>query len=153
MLPGLDHERLVRFAARYVNRQDAEDVVQTAYLNILQRPAAAFRNEARYSTWAMSIVKHAAIDFYEHGAAEKRGRPLSLDSGYFDESELPIVESPHAAVALAEAIDRLSDENYRLVETYAQYGNVPEAARAAGLSRSVFQRRLAQAKAELKELL
>ncbi len=151
MLPGLDHNYLMRFAARYVPEQDAEDVVQTAYLNILQRPAAAFRNQSRYSTWALSIVKNAAIDAYRRANASHRSKPLSLDTDVFD--GLPTVDSPHEATALAEALDSLCDPDFEVIEAYISHGSWAEAAASLSLSRSTFHRRLALARTRLKELL
>ena len=53
--------RLVRYLARLVGAQDAEDLAQTALLKATEA-LADFRGDARFSTWVYRIATNAALE-------------------------------------------------------------------------------------------
>lgn len=68
---------LFNFALRQVRvRQAAEDVVQEAFVRVVQN-AADFKHEARFSTWLYTIARNLCIDHLRKGALRKHP---SLDS-------------------------------------------------------------------------
>jgi RNA polymerase sigma factor (sigma-70 family) len=58
-LPGIDHHRLVRAAARLLGASDAEDVVQDAYVRALEGPQRELNST---QAWLLTVVRHLAID-------------------------------------------------------------------------------------------
>jgi len=68
---------LFNFALRQIRaRQAAEDVVQEAFVRVVQN-AADFKHEARFSTWLYTIARNLCIDHLRKGALRKHP---SLDS-------------------------------------------------------------------------
>lgn len=76
---------LFNFALRQVRaRQTAEDVVQEAFVRVVQN-AADFKHEARFSTWLYTIARNLCIDHLRKGALRKHpsldARPSHDDGG------------------------------------------------------------------------
>ncbi len=62
---------LFNFALRQLRmRQTAEDVVQEAFVRVVQN-AADFKHEARFSTWLYTIARNLCIDHLRKGALRK----------------------------------------------------------------------------------
>jgi len=146
--------RFYRIAYRVLRNQgDAEDIVQTAFLKLWERPTLwhADRNTA-FTTWFYRIVVNLCLDYL------KKKRPLQLvdDTGIEDERE-------------AQEEIMLENEKQRLLET--QLAALPErqrtalnlcfyeglsnqeAANAMGLHLKALQALLMRAKVTLKERL
>ena len=65
-------------ASRFVRREDAEDLVQEAYLRALAN-SGRFRGEATPTTWIYRILVNACLDARRH--AQRRGMQVDLDEG------------------------------------------------------------------------
>ena len=68
--------RVYRLACRLVDRDDAPDVVQEAFLSVY-RNLASFRQESRFGTWLYRIVTNAAL---MHRRAQTRRPVESLEA-------------------------------------------------------------------------
>src|SRR5206468_7105908 len=105
------HRQAYTQAVRLVgDRQDAEDVVQEAYLRVF-RGLAGFRGDAQFETWLYRIVANAAINHLR-----RRGRFGDLLADPEDErlepAERPSAGPGNVAVdreALNRALEALPD--------------------------------------------
>jgi RNA polymerase sigma-70 factor, ECF subfamily len=60
-LYGTFHPRILRYLARLIGPDQAEDVAQEVFVKI-SRSLGEFRNEAQLSTWIYRIATNAALD-------------------------------------------------------------------------------------------
>jgi RNA polymerase sigma-70 factor (ECF subfamily) len=162
------HERRLYALAMNIVRQreDAEDVVQTAFLNALEH-LNDFREEASFATWITRIATYAALKVLR----KRKGLDIvSLDEATDEneEGEIPhpeyiadwrddpakIVEQRELKRILDEAIDAL-DEKYRLVFVLRDVEgmSVEETANALGISPANVKVRLLRARLALREKL
>ena len=67
-----NHARFLGFLERRVgSRQDAEDILQSAFVRGLER-GAALRDEESATAWFYRLLRNALVDHYRRRAAEKR---------------------------------------------------------------------------------
>jgi RNA polymerase sigma factor (sigma-70 family) len=142
LLPGINHSLLLRLATRMVGIDDAEDVVQNAYIRAL-RHAGQFREEARGQTWVYRIVQRCALD---HLRALRR-RPEAADNGFPSRTTAPV------RVTLAgeweRRLTKVSEHERSVLAAAAEYDTTAEAAGALGLSCSAFKSTLHRARRAL----
>lgn len=139
----------LRFAERMTGaRADAEDVLQSVFTRLWQNPAA-WRPDARFSTWLYRVVYNACID--QH----RRRRPAAeLDAAALvDPRPLPdeALLRDEAASGVKQALARLPDLQ-RAAVILSYYEGLPnqQAAEAMELSLTAFQQLLFRARQNLK---
>ena len=67
-----NHARFLAFLERRVgSREDAEDLLQSAFVRGLER-GAALRDEESATAWFYRLLRNALVDHYRRRAAEKR---------------------------------------------------------------------------------
>ena len=67
-----NHARFLGFLERRVgSREDAEDILQSAFVRGLER-GAALRDEESATAWFYRLLRNALVDHYRRRAAEKR---------------------------------------------------------------------------------
>jgi RNA polymerase sigma-70 factor (ECF subfamily) len=67
-----NHARFLAFLERRVgSREDAEDILQSAFVRGLER-GAALRDEESATAWFYRLLRNALVDHYRRRAAEKR---------------------------------------------------------------------------------
>jgi RNA polymerase sigma-70 factor (ECF subfamily) len=91
---------VVRVASRIVGSDDAEDVIQDAFLRAFHR-LDHFRGDAPFRAWLLRITHNAALD---HLA---RRRPEPVDPQAFDASQPSASRPPAEGLELRERIERL----------------------------------------------
>jgi RNA polymerase sigma-70 factor (ECF subfamily) len=133
-------------AARYVG-DDAEDVVQEAFLNAL-RYGGAFRGDATALTWLHRIVVNAALDHcrrrsrWDHARVQYPSRPAI--------TVMPSDESR----ALRAALRQLSSEQRRVFILYDVLGHTHvEIARRLAIPLGTSKSRLSEARKRLRQAL
>ena len=68
-----NHARFLAFLERRVaSREDAEDILQSAFVRGLER-GAALRDQESATAWFYRLLRNALVDHYRRRAAEKRG--------------------------------------------------------------------------------
>ncbi len=156
--------RLYGLALRICRRaEDAEDVVQTTFLNALEK-LDSFRGEAAFGTWLHRIAANTALKVLR----KRRGLPLAAPFGGADDEPLPepqvvarwqdnveqVVQRREFRRELDKALDEL-DEKYRLVFILRdiEQMNVKETAEQLGLTESNVKVRLMRARLMLRERL
>jgi RNA polymerase sigma-70 factor (ECF subfamily) len=140
------------------NRADAEDAVQTAFINAMQH-LGDFREEASFGTWMARIAANAALK------ALRRKRTVSLDADA-GETRRPdfvadwraepsrLLEQEETRKTLDAAIDSLP-EGQRLVFVLRDVTglSVAETAKELGISEGNVKVRLLRARLALREKL
>jgi RNA polymerase sigma-70 factor (ECF subfamily) len=133
-------------AARYVG-DEAEDVVQEAFLNAL-RYSSAFRGDASPLTWLHRIVVNAALDHcrrrsrWEHADVRRPRHPMITDARC-DE-----------ALAIRRALRQLSSEQRRIFVLYDVLGHTHvEIARRLAIPLGTSKSRLSEARKRLRRFI
>ncbi len=160
------YEKSLYFAAYSLlrNEQDAEDVVQEAVLKALKN-LHAFRAEAKFSTWLVTIALNEARGRLRHNRLiefESVDEVREEESGDFtpalisDWREVPsdALERKELGDLLRSAIERLP-EIYRevLLLRDVQEFNIAEAAGALGVTEGVVKTRLLRARLMMQKEL
>jgi RNA polymerase sigma-70 factor (ECF subfamily) len=140
------HRQLRAVAARYVG-DDAEDVVQDAFLRAL-RSRTAFRAEATPLTWLYRIVVNASLDHcrrrtrWDHIRSRHAHRPPMVDA------------TCDQSLAIRTALRALSSEQRRIFVLYDVLGHTHvEIARRLAIPLGTSKSRLSEARKRLRTAL
>lgn len=150
-----DRPKLLALASRFVSRDDAEDVVQDAFLSTL-RSREQFRGQAHPSTWLYRATVNAAL---MHLRTRRRRPTESLDDAQVERaSEVPGpdagVERTQAGRHLAAAVQVLKPLDRALFKLrFLDERSTEEAAEAVGLSVAAVKTRLSRARVVAREAL
>jgi RNA polymerase sigma-70 factor, ECF subfamily len=98
------NDAAVRFAARLVGPDDAEDVAQDAFLRAFHR-LARLGDPTMFRSWLLSIVHNAAVDVLRLRA--RRQRVEAAESGDEEVVSEPAVRTPARVLEDRERRDRL----------------------------------------------
>jgi RNA polymerase sigma-70 factor (ECF subfamily) len=158
---------LFNFALRQVRvRQTAEDVVQEAFVRVVQN-AADFKHEARFSTWLYTIARNLCIDHLRKGALRKHpsldSRPSTHDDGGPTLGEQTAdgranvereATSGELRARIADAVETLPDDQ-REVFLMREVGNLPfkEIADITGVPENTVKSRMRYALERLQAAL
>jgi len=141
--------RLRASASRFVGWDDAEDVVQDAFLRALACPGA-FRHEASRTTWMTRIVLNAAID----ETRRRKRRPRTAPSP--DLASLECGVMPHHSTRLelkaALAATRRSDREILVLAGLLGF-SYKETAQRLGLAVGTTKSRLYTARCRLRRTM
>ncbi len=143
------------FARRRAGRQEAEDIVQDAYLHLLQRGTAASLEHPR--SYLYQIAANLAVDFARK--AKVRLRHLQEESEFFCTSEGP--PSPEAAAGSALELRQLQAALSELPDLCREAFwlnrfeglSHTEIAQRLGVSARTIDRHMARAAAYLRQTL
>lgn len=105
------------------NKEFASDVLQTAYLKILEKQNT-FAGQSDFKTWAFTIIKNTAID-----ALRKEKKKLSVfksennlsDTEYETAAE-PGLDIKKRELLFAEAINKLSERQRQILQLVFYHG-------------------------------
>ena len=142
------YTRLRAAASRLVHWQDADDMVQDAFVRALQREAG-FRRDASPATWMHRIVVNTCLD-----ERRKRRRRHSLETE--SAPDVRLVESPRSPdrLTVRAALQRLSPADRRICLLYDVMGYTHvEIARALRIPIGTSKSRLALARRRLGRML
>lgn len=138
--------RLRAVAARYVG-DDAEDVVQDAFVKVL-RYGSAFRGDAAPLTWVSRIVVNASLDRcrrrtrWEHAHPRLAQRPATTAAAFED------------AFTIRNALRRLTRDQRRVFVLYHVLGYTHhEISRRLAIPTGTSKSRLADARRRLRQAL
>jgi RNA polymerase sigma-70 factor, ECF subfamily len=136
-------------ASRFVRREDADDLVQEAYLRALAR-GGGFRGDAAPTTWIYRILVNACLDARRHGQRwvqvafeDAHGRPRGRQSHRLADR-----------CALRAALDSLAATEREVCVLYDVMGYThPEIARRLGIPVGTSKGRLCTARRRLRRML
>ncbi len=144
------YRRLRNVASRFVSRDDAEDMVQEAYLRALAN-GERFRGHAAPNTWIYRILVNACLDVRRYH--QRRGVHIRLE----DSHVRPPRRHWHRLVerqALRAALATLEEPEREVCVMYDVMGYThPEIARQLGIPVGTSKGRLCTARRRLRRLL
>jgi RNA polymerase sigma-70 factor (ECF subfamily) len=154
MLPHLDAaHNLARWLLR--NEQDAQDVVQEAYLRAFKSFGGFHGSNGR--SWLLTIVRNTSYTLLKKNRAVDLTTTFDEEihgSGHDSVSPAAIVESSEDAALIREAMDELPAEFREILTLRHQEGlSYKEIADIAQIPPGTVMSRLARARAKLKEYL
>jgi RNA polymerase sigma-70 factor, ECF subfamily len=140
------------------NREDAEDQVQTSFLNAWKR-IGSFHLEAKFSTWMRTIVMNQSL---MHLRSKRRASLQPLDDGREDGSVMhPVDTRPGQEMTLGQRqlTDHLGEELRRLPPIFREVLNLrdlqelstEEVAARLGISEPAVKSRLSRARQLLRQ--
>jgi RNA polymerase sigma factor (sigma-70 family) len=148
-----NHRRFLDFlTARVGSREDAEEILQDAFVKGLQK-AEQIRDEESAVAWFYRLLRNAVIDYYRRRAAsqkalEAQAREAEVDSGLDAELERAVCECVNDLVPL------LKPEYSELIRRVDLCGaNVSSVADEIGISPGNARVRLHRARAALRDEL
>jgi RNA polymerase sigma-70 factor (ECF subfamily) len=154
MLVRRHSERFYHVAYRYTaHREEAEDIVQAAFLKLWERPGLwDGAGGAKFTTWFYRIVANLCLD------AAKRKKPLPYAEGFDPEDERERQDEEAVSSERRRALERelaALPERQRTALDLCFYEGVGnrEAADAMGVSLKALESLLMRAKAQLRERL
>jgi RNA polymerase sigma-70 factor (ECF subfamily) len=138
-------------ATRFVRREDAEDMVQEAYLRALAC-GDKFRGEATPSTWVYRILVNACLDLRRY--RQRRGAQVTLDEAHRRPRRLHHWHRLIDRHALRTALASLDSTEREVCVLYDVMGYThPEIARRLGIPVGTSKGRLCTARRRLRRLL
>jgi RNA polymerase sigma-70 factor (ECF subfamily) len=144
------YRQLRSVAARFVRGQDADDLVQEAYLRALTR-CDEFRGESAQTTWVYRILVNACLD--DRRYRQRRGVQVTLDEAH----TRPRTRRWHRLVdrhALRSALASLESTERDVCVMYDVMGYThPEISRRLGIPVGTSKGRLCTARRRLRRLL
>ncbi len=147
------HSRYYRIAYRFLlSREDAEDMVQEAFLKLWTGSARYdIKKKAKFTSWFTHIVVNQARDILRKRQRQK-AEPIEDNELSEAASQVFALEQRESRDAVAAALDALPDRQRMAVVLY-YYGDVPqqEAAKMMKLSVKGFESLLSRAKASLRQ--
>jgi RNA polymerase sigma factor (sigma-70 family) len=138
------------------DRTDAEDVLQTVYLKVLDG-RARFDGRSAFTTWLFGVIRRtAAEERRRHGRHSARLVSLAEDSGSLESGPHPDEAAQHAdhEVALIGALARLSARQREvLLLVFYHDRTIAEAAAIMGVGVGSARRHYARGKERLRAML
>jgi RNA polymerase sigma-70 factor, ECF subfamily len=151
--------RLQAFVARRVaNPADAEDIVQSAFLQ-MHRHVDGIRDAGRIQAWLYRVVRRGVADYYRSGHRRREvlsGSSIDIDAlgprpVEGDEDEAARRE---VAACLAPAVERLkSNDQEAIVLTEIKGLRLADAAQRVGVSLTGMKSRVQRARLRLREAM
>lgn len=137
------HGSLLRLAFSYVkNREDAEDIVQEAFIRLM-RSGESFSGQENVKAWLIRVAINLCKDMLRSPARSRRGE-LSED--------IPCESAEE--YGLLECIRRMKPEHAAVLYLYYYEGySVKETARILRISATAVSTRLSRARVQLKKTL
>jgi RNA polymerase sigma factor (sigma-70 family) len=136
-------------------REDAEEVLQTAYVKVLEG-RARFGGESSFRTWLFGVVRHTATE-----QARRRWLRDALLLQWFAREPAPPPFEPDAGVASSErsrelrlALDALPQRQREVLHlVFYQEMTVEEAARAMNVSLGTARTHFERGKSRLRQMV
>jgi len=117
-LLGLEHTKIHQYARQRVGAQEADDMVQEAYLHLLQRNKNSVIHEPQ--TFLFRIIANLSIDAWRK--RKRRGDDVSIPDCSVDFDNLP---------CLAPSVEELIDNKLRFQDFLKALDELPELQRHA----------------------
>ncbi|EAY24306.1 RNA polymerase sigma factor [Microscilla marina] len=119
------------------NREEAEDLLQSSYLKILEEKAKYRQQKAQFKTWLFTIIRNTAIDFYR----KKSPHLIQLNdalSGHIDLFTHQVDASPQdqeTQLIFQTMLKQLSAQQQQILHlVFYQDLSIEEAAKVMGIT-------------------
>ena len=141
--------------------EDASDLSQEALFKAW-RSLGSFHGESAFSTWLYRLSHNQCIDFLRRESRRRAAGELSLDDEETGAANLladpaptpqAALESAELAQALAQGLERLSDEHRQALALRQAGLSYAEIARTVGVEEGTVKSRIARARLSLRNYL
>lgn len=147
----------IRVASRVVrNREEAEDVVQNAFVKIYRFAKHFDKNQARFKSWAYKIVMNMAITHYNKRKTDAMLIPEEYDPTVAESQRVHanFVKERGLESVIASALEEIPEDLHSLLRAYyledKSYKNI---AAEKGLSVGALKMKLFRARKGIKKVL
>lgn len=138
------------------NRQDAEDIVQNAYIKAFHN-LHTFRSDSKFSTWFYRIVYNTALSHIDTAAFSTEFidfRQLDGNNEYIDWNPLAQIEERERKELINNALNRIpKDEALVLTLFYLEDNSIKDVSIITALSESNVKVKLHRGRKRLAEVL
>lgn len=98
------------------NEEDAEDILQAAFLKIWNNFTAYKEEKGRLFTWMLNLVRNAAIDFTRTSASKMGSKIQSLDGNVYEINQHHQQKASYDHIGLKAAVNDLGEEHQAIIE-------------------------------------
>lgn len=148
MLPDIEHGPLVAHIAHIVGLEDAEDVVQDAYVKILST-SSPFQGKASAKTWTYAVARNTARDWLRLQKRRPRHSPALSDLDRL----AALAEEPTRFYDMHAAIEKLKPIYRSVILVRLEHDAIRDTADALGVSPSAVKMRYRRAVIALRILM
>jgi RNA polymerase sigma-70 factor, ECF subfamily len=132
--------------------EDAQDVLQGAFLKIWNNFAAYSEAKGRLFTWMLNIVRNAAIDFTRTAAAKSSSKIQSIESNVYEVNRQHQQEISYDHIGLRAAVDGLGEDHQAIIDlAYYQGYTQEEIAHKLGMPLGTVKTKVRQAIMKLRD--
>ena len=138
------------------NREEAEDVLQTTYLKILQG-RAVYDERSQFKTWFFSVIRRTAIDVFRRNSVRNR----RLVESNLPEGGKTLEESPSERIERKQRVEQVrralaelpTRQREVLTLVFGHDASIREAAEILNISKGSASRHYERGKTKLREYL
>lgn len=138
------------------NRGDAEDVLQTSYLKVLDG-RAVYRGHANFKSWLFGVIRMTAIEQRRKVAVRRfftGGAPDELEAVDGAPSPMMLTEQSDLSARLLQSLTRLSDQQREVIHlVFYQEMSIEQAATVMRVSVGTARTHYERGKVRLREIL
>lgn len=148
------HEEFLHFiVARVSNWEEAQDLLQAAYIKAIEKARTVRRSEAT-AAWFYRLLRNSIIDHYRHRASERRAMSgFEAEAREAGVSQQPS-RAPRPCCCLDRALRRLKPEYRELLERVDMRGQpISQASQQLGITANNTRVRLHRARSALRSEL
>ncbi len=137
------------------NRQEAEDLLQSSYLKILEQKARYRQQQAQFKTWLFTIIRNTAVDFYRKKSPHviQLNEALTGNIESFIDTETGLQEDETQAI-FKEMLTQLSAQQQQVLHlVFYQDMSIEEAAKVMGITTGTARTHYERGKKQLRKKL
>lgn len=137
------------------NRQEAEDLLQSSYLKILEQKARYRQQQAQFKTWLFTIIRNTAVDFYRKKSSHviQLNEALSGNIESFIDAETGLQADETQAI-FKEMLTQLSAQQQQVLHlVFYQDMSIEEAAKVMGITTGTARTHYERGKKQLRKKL
>jgi RNA polymerase sigma-70 factor (ECF subfamily) len=137
------------------NRQEAEDLLQSSYLKILEQKARYRQQQAQFKTWLFTIIRNTAVDFYR----KKSPHVIQLNEALNGNIESFIdadtgLQTDETQAIFKEMLTQLSAQQQQVLHlVFYQDMSIEEAAKVMGITTGTARTHYERGKKQLRKKL
>ncbi len=108
------------------NDNDAEDILQNAFLKIWNNFEAYKEEKGRLFTWMLNLVRNTAIDFTRTTAAKVGAKIQTIDHNVYEVNKQHQQKASYDHIGLRAAVNDLEEEHQAIIELAYYQGYTQE---------------------------
>ncbi len=98
------------------NENDAEDILQTAFLKIWNNFSAYKEEKGRLFTWMLNLVRNTTIDFTRTTASKISSKIQAIDHNVYEINKHHQQKANYDHIGLKAAVNNLDEEHQAIIE-------------------------------------